>query len=79
MARGWESKSIESQIEEFERSKPPVSRSPEELRREQQRASIELTRTRVLHDLETATHDRYRAQLKAALRHLESQLAALDS
>jgi hypothetical protein len=78
MARGWESKSIESQIEEFERSKPPVSKSREEIRREQQRASIELTRTRVLHDLETATHDRYREQLQAALRHLDAQLASLD-
>jgi hypothetical protein len=78
MARGWESKSIESQIEEFERSKPPVGKSPDELRREQQRESIELSRKRVLHDLETATHDRYREQLQAALRHLDSQLAALD-
>jgi hypothetical protein len=78
MARGWESKSIESQIEEFERSKQPVGKSPDELRREQQRESIELSRKRVLHDLETATHDRYREQLQAALRHLDSQLAALD-
>jgi hypothetical protein len=32
----------------------------------------------VLHDLETATHARYREQLEAALRHLDNQLAALD-
>jgi hypothetical protein len=79
MARGWESKSVEDQIEEFGRSKPVIGKSADEIRREHQRASIELTRTRVLHDLETATHERYRLQLLAALKHLDQQLAALDA
>jgi hypothetical protein len=36
-----------------------------------------LTRKRVVHDLETATHPRYRAQLEAALAHLDAQIARL--
>lgn len=79
MARGWESKSVESQIEEFEQRKPPVGQTLEDRRRDQERASIELTRRRVLHDLETATHERYREQLQAALRHLDQRLAAIEA
>jgi hypothetical protein len=79
MARGWESKSVESQIEEFEHSRAPNGKSTEMIQQEQERASIELTRTRVLHDIATATHPRYRDQLEAALRHLDQRLAAIEA
>lgn len=81
MARGWESKSVESQIELAEiriRPAPPVRLSPEELARQHQRESLELSRTRVLHDIEAATHPRYREILEAALLHLEKQIAVLE-
>lgn len=80
MARGWESKSVESQIEsaDLKRAKPqPVLKSPDALRRERERESAELTRTRVLRDLAAATHPRHREQMQAALKHIEAQIAAL--
>jgi hypothetical protein len=47
------------------------------VRLKSERKSLELSRTRVLKDLETATHPRRRAQLEAALHHLEVKLAEL--
>jgi hypothetical protein len=80
MARGWESKSVESQIESAE-SKRAASRSRQlnaaEAARIQQRESLLLSRTRVLHDLEHAANPRYRKVLEAALKHLDEKLAEL--
>jgi hypothetical protein len=81
MARGWESKSVESQIESAE-SRRAASRSAEisasEAERIQQRQSLELSRTRVLRDLEHANNPRYRRILEAALQHLDEKLAELN-
>jgi hypothetical protein len=49
-----------------------------EIRFATERRSLELSRTRVLHDLESATHERRRQQLKAALDYLDGKLSALD-
>jgi hypothetical protein len=79
MARGWESKSVESQVESAESraaaKKPKVN--PEEAERARQRESLLLSRTRVVHDLERAHNPRYRATLEAALKHLDDKLLAL--
>ncbi|HUA18115.1 MAG TPA: hypothetical protein VMB25_05175 [Bryobacteraceae bacterium] len=80
MARGWESKSVESQIESAElraASKMPQI-TPAEAERLRQRESLLLHRTRVVHDLETAQNPRYRETLAAALKHLDDKLAALS-
>lgn len=84
MARGWESKSVESQIEAAdgndETRRKTVSQatlSPAQIERERERESVEMSRKRVLHDLETATHARYRQQLEAALRFLDNRLKEL--
>jgi hypothetical protein len=81
MARGWESKSVESQIEsaaEFRKAAAASAQvSAEQVIKERERNTLQLSRTRVLHDLETATNERYREQLEAALRHLNNKLAAL--
>jgi hypothetical protein len=53
--------------------------SAEQLRRLRERESIELSRTRVLHDLDAATHPRRREMLEAALQHLNQKLALLGS
>ena len=82
MARGWESKSIESQIESAsERTFRPNAAAPvtaEQINRQREREGLELSRIRVIHDLEKAIHPQYREQLQAALRHLEARIAALD-
>ena len=80
MARGWESKSIESQMEMAESRQAAalkVIHSEEEIRQIRERESLELSRKRVLHDLETARHPRHRQQLQAALAHLENRLKQL--
>jgi hypothetical protein len=80
MARGWESKDIESQQELREaerRARAEKQPTAEELQRRVARESLELSRSRVASDLERATHQRRREQLRAALEHLERELAEL--
>ena len=78
MARGWESKSVESQIElaESSRGRRGVQLTREQIQTERERESLQLSRTRVLHDLESATNPRYRETLSAALKHLDEKLAS---
>ena len=81
MARGWESKSVESQMEARETkraSSQRVVRPEDQIRVERERESLRLSRKRVLHDIETATHARYREQLEAALRYLDNRLQELS-
>jgi len=81
MARGWESKSIESQVEAVEsrregRQRPQISAAEAEKIR--LRESLLLSRTRVVRDLEQAQNARYRETLSAALKHLDEKLAELE-
>jgi hypothetical protein len=86
MARGWESKSVESQMEAAAARRAPERKIPpheeqlreEQLRKQRERESLLLSRKRVLRDIETATHARYREQLEAALKHLDSRLKELE-
>lgn len=78
MARGWESKSVESQQEESFRE--PEQRdlralSPEERARQERLASLELSRARTLDQLESATGAAHRAMLKRTLMALERDIA----
>jgi hypothetical protein len=79
MARGWESKEVEAQIESFEIRRAPAQKfiSPEESERNRQRDSLQLSRTRVMNDLETANNPRYKSTLTAALKHLDEKLSQL--
>jgi hypothetical protein len=80
MARGWESKSVESQMEAAAAAPAKahgVRPTAEQLARQRERQSLELARTRVLRDLAAATHARHREMLEAALKHLEAQIAEL--
>jgi hypothetical protein len=81
MARGWESKSVESQIDSataarMARQRPP--KTPDELQRESKVHGLMLSRTRVLNDLQHACNARYRAQLEQALAFLDQQIAELE-
>jgi hypothetical protein len=75
MARGWESKDVESQ-QELRQSRTTAAAPKSEA--DSKRASLLLSRVRVEHDLEAARHPRHREQLRAALAHLEAELAKLD-
>ncbi len=77
MARGWESKSVEEQMEN---SREPAAKnekgklSPQELEDLRRREVLALSIARVRSQLETATEGRYREQLLSALASLERQL-----
>jgi hypothetical protein len=81
MARGWESKDVQAQVESGQ--EPPghygnTTKSAEDVRREQERKGLQLSRTRIAHDLESATHPNHRKSLEAALAHLDKKLADLN-
>jgi hypothetical protein len=78
MARGWESKSVESQIEDKQETwsrNHVVSR--EELEVTRKRESLESSRRGLLKELESTKSDRLRGSLQAALKYLEDELRKL--
>jgi Cft2 family RNA processing exonuclease len=82
MARGWESKSVEDQIQEREsrasESSSQQKLTPEELQRRNKREGILMARTRTLTSLQTACGGRHRGHLEQVLADLDKQLAELD-
>ena len=80
MARGWESKSVEAQIDMAEsRSAAATAKvlSQETLDLLRKKESLLMSRTRVVRDLENAQNPRYRAVLSKALADLDAQLTTL--
>jgi hypothetical protein len=79
MARGWESKSVEAQIESAHTrsGKPRPRLTPEQAENERKRDGLLLQRTRMLHQLEGCKDERYRKTLAGGLAYLEAQLTAL--
>jgi hypothetical protein len=82
MARGWESKAVEGQVQEFESKESRTQKL--QLTREQLeiRRKIEillLSRARVEKELQSSENTRYREQLNSALKDLDARLAKLKS
>jgi len=80
MARGWESKDVESQVDENRAEKSPSDKSQKtqaQLNNERERQGLELSKKLGLADLESSTHPNHREALQAALAHLDAQLDAL--
>jgi hypothetical protein len=79
VARGWESKSVEAQIESANRRRGDDKQrfTPEQIEAQRKRDSLLLHRTRVLSDLEKCSDERYRKTLSDGLAFLEQQLGAL--
>jgi hypothetical protein len=81
MARGWESKDVEAQVESSEGGKAPTGREPksdQQLLREEDIRQLQLSRIRIVNDLNTATHPNHRKSLEAALAHLDKKIADLS-
>jgi len=81
MARGWESKDVEAQVASTEDPKAksgPGTKTPEQVKREQDRKDLQLSRTRIANDLESATHPNHRKSLEAALAHLDQKISELS-
>ena len=77
MARGWESKSVEAQIDmaEAHRTAPSGERyTPETLDLIRKKETVLLSRTRVVREMESARNPRYKAVLNKALADLDAQL-----
>ncbi|HTZ99852.1 MAG TPA: hypothetical protein VMB02_05945 [Candidatus Aquilonibacter sp.] len=88
MARGWESKSVEDQVQQSEaapaketkekgRQKTPLT--PAQVEAHRRREVLILSRVRVQQNLKASGNPRYTDQLNRALADIEAQLAALES
>lgn len=81
MARGWESKDVESQVQDRKtvaENSGREQKTEEQLRREHEKRGLALSRTRILNDLNNATHPNHRKSLEAALEHLDKKIAELS-
>jgi hypothetical protein len=75
MARGWESKSVESQQDAQSASERDDGMTPEQRQRKAKRDSVEMSRRRVLQEIETTRSAVRRASLEQALAFLDRQIA----
>ncbi len=81
MARGWESKSVESQMESKQDSPAQSSSQPatdDAKRKQRERQGLLLSRTYVLRQIESSSNERYTQSLRQALSEIERKLARLD-
>ena len=82
MARGWESKAVEDQMQEAEEraqraAEPPLDESPEARARRERLETLRLSRARTLDQLQRATNRAHREMLQRTLRALETELETL--
>ena len=80
MARGWESKAVADQIEEGESREqresqaPRAAGSPEERQLKERLDSLLLSKSRLLQQLERATHPAHRGVLLNGLKAVEKEI-----
>jgi hypothetical protein len=81
MARGWESKAIADHIEEgnSQKDRARVPSSSEELVRKERLHSLILSKSRLLQQLERATHPSHRDVLLNGLKAIEKQIDEINS
>ncbi|HXK07049.1 MAG TPA: hypothetical protein VMS37_31930 [Verrucomicrobiae bacterium] len=81
MARGWESKSVEAQIDMAQAASAVAEGkklTPEALAQIRKKEGLLLSRTRVIREMESAQNPRYKAVLGKALADLDAQLKNLE-
>jgi hypothetical protein len=79
MARGWESKAVESQQEEAaRRASKAAAFNPDDARRRAERATLMLARTKAFADLQHACAPAHRAMLEQAIADLDRRLDQRD-
>jgi len=82
MARGWESKSVEAQIDMAETRRAVATadnQTPQNLELIRKKENILLSRTRVVREMESAQNPRYKVVLKKALADLDAQLSTFPA
>ena len=81
MAKGWESKSVEDQIQNTDTEPNPDNRrkplTPDQMEAHRRREVLLLSRARVEKDLNASQNPRYRDQLTRALADLDAQISKL--
>jgi hypothetical protein len=83
MARGWESKAVEAQIEsktnEFAAVTKQRARTPDQVQKLIEKRNLEAARAKVHHEIASTQNERYKEMLARSLKDLESKLAALEN
>jgi hypothetical protein len=80
VARGWESKSVEEQINNRQAESETLGKKKSsrlEIEQNSKRESMRLARSRTTKELQSTQDKRYRALLERTLAHLDSELAKL--
>jgi hypothetical protein len=81
MARGWESKSIENQIDEAAAKKEArrtQNLTPSETQHLQRKETLLRERARIIREMERAYMRRHLVMLERGLAHIEAELAKLE-
>ena len=81
MARGWESKAVEEQIELAKSSRNDTAnrtRTQAELKQLKHRESLMLERRRLIREMEQGRKKRYLMLLERTLKHVDAELAKLE-
>jgi hypothetical protein len=81
MARGWESKAVESQIEAARSDQAASSKehlNPEKATAQRKKETLLLARTHLLQQLQSSQNPRHREIIEKALADLEKQLASAE-
>ena len=80
MARGWESKSVEAQMEEAHSARPTKAKlalKAEQAQNQIKKADLMLSRNRVVQQLAHSTNERFNELLRRTLADLDAQITAL--
>ena len=81
MARGWESKSVEEQMDTAKADRDAQVKprlSAEDRARHTRMQSLRLSRARIVSLMESTRSERYRSQLERTLADLDAQLRQLE-
>ena len=78
MARGWESKSVEMQIEEREQNVTPRVNTIPDAGRKRETELLELSRKHLLDEIEATRHPRLKEQKQRALSFVENRINELN-
>lgn len=80
MAKGWESKSVEDQVQEHpgkDKDTHKKQLTPEQMEAHRRKEVLLLSRARVERDLNSSQNERYKEQLSRALSDLDEQISKL--
>ncbi|MGI9103257.1 MAG: hypothetical protein ACR2IF_12540 [Terriglobales bacterium] len=81
MARGWESKSVEAQIESRQPqlvTKKKKARTADQVHNIIEKSNLELARAKVMRELEASQNPRYSEMLKGSLADLERKIGKIE-